>query len=70
MKWVLALVLAMGGSGVELRTNKTHFWLHNYGPDSEQCWVDLTTRPIEVYLPAGTSSRRWAVNSYIDWGCY
>jgi len=70
MNLLLALLLALGGASVELRTDKEDFWLHNYGYEDEHCWVELTTRGIEVFMPAGTSSRRWRVSSFIDWGCY
>ena len=70
MKFVLALLLAMGGASVELRTDKEHFWLHNYGFTDEHCWVELFTRDVEIFMPAGTSSRPFMVSEFIDWGCY
>ena len=70
MSWFLALLLALGGASVELRTDKTEFWLHNYGYIDEHCWVEMIARDIEVCMPAGASSRRWQVSTFIDWGCY
>jgi hypothetical protein len=70
MKWVLALILAMGGAQVTVVSNKTEFWLHNYGNSNEYCWVELTTRDVEIFMPAGSSSRRFQVDRYENWGCY
>ena len=70
MSWLLALILAMGGASVELQTNKGDFWLHNYGSVHEYCWVELTTRDVEIFMPAGTSSRRFKVSRFVNWGCY
>ena len=60
----------MGGASVELRTDKIEFWLHNYGFTDEYCWIQLVERDVEIFMPAGTSSRPFLVINFVEWGCY
>lgn len=71
MNWLLLLlILAMGGYEVKFMELGGYFFLYNNGFSDEHCWVELTDREIEVFMPAKTFSRKWRIGKFVDWGCY